>query len=106
MLADMGADVIKIEHPVGGDDSRSFSIPNREGESVYFLTVNRNKRSIAIDLKAAAGKALFLELKAPNKKPTKLQEKWLRLLREQGFAADWTDDIGHGRTLVRTHLLG
>ena len=52
------------------------------------------------------GKALFLELKAPNKKPTKLQEKWLRLLREQGFAAEWTDDIGEGRTMVRGALLG
>ena len=52
MLADMGADIIKIENPKGGDDSRNFSIPNIEGHSVYFMTVNRNKRSIALDLKA------------------------------------------------------
>lgn len=52
------------------------------------------------------GKALWLELKAPNKRPTKLQLKWMERLREQGFAAEWTDDIGHGQTLVREHLLG
>ncbi len=64
MLADMGADVIKIENPDGGDDSRSFSVPNVDGHSIYFLSVNRNKRSVAIDLKATEGKAAFLKLVA------------------------------------------
>jgi crotonobetainyl-CoA:carnitine CoA-transferase CaiB-like acyl-CoA transferase len=62
MLADMGAEVIKIEHPEGGDDTRSFLHPNFEGISTYFLTVNRNKKSVALDLKAPAGKAAFLKL--------------------------------------------
>ncbi|MDX2158179.1 MAG: CoA transferase [Hyphomicrobiaceae bacterium] len=62
MLADMGADVIKIENPDGGDDTRGFTEPNLNGVSTYFLTVNRNKRSVALDLKSPAGKAAFLKL--------------------------------------------
>ena len=64
MLADMGADVIKVENPDGGDDSRSLSEPSLHGVSTYFLTVNRNKRSVALDLKAPAGRAAFLRLVA------------------------------------------
>ena len=62
MLADMGADVIKIENPKGGDDSRNFSVPSIAGHSVYFLTVNRNKRSVALDLKSQEGRRVFLKL--------------------------------------------
>ncbi len=64
LLADMGADVIKVENPAGGDDSRQFSLPSHGGHSVYFLTINRNKRSVALDLKHAAGRAAFLQLVA------------------------------------------
>jgi crotonobetainyl-CoA:carnitine CoA-transferase CaiB-like acyl-CoA transferase len=60
-LADMGADVIKIENPDGGDDSRTFS-PFHGGHSVYFLTFNRNKRSVALDLKSKAGRDAFITL--------------------------------------------
>ncbi len=49
-LADLGAEVLKIENPAGGDDTRSFLSPARDGHSTYFLTVNRNKKSIAIDI--------------------------------------------------------
>ena len=62
MLADMGADVVKIENPDGGDDSRTFSEPSLNGVSTYFLSINRNKQSVALDLKAPAGKAAFLRL--------------------------------------------
>ena len=53
VLADMGADVIKIEHPKGGDDSRAFG-PFVEGcgESAYFMSLNRNKTSITLDMKS------------------------------------------------------
>lgn len=64
LLADMGADVIKIENPDGGDDSRSFSEPSFRGLSTYFLSINRNKRSVALDLKSAAGRDAFLRLVA------------------------------------------
>lgn len=50
MLADLGARVIKIEHPDGGDDSRQVG-PFVDGESAYFASINRNKESIALDLK-------------------------------------------------------
>ena len=55
MLADMGADVIKVEKVPGGDDSRRFAPPTLAGESAAYLMMNRNKRGIAIDLKAPAG---------------------------------------------------
>jgi crotonobetainyl-CoA:carnitine CoA-transferase CaiB-like acyl-CoA transferase len=61
LLADMGADVIKVENPKGGDFTRSAA-PFLEGEGAGFLAVNRNKRSIALDLKAERGREIFLEL--------------------------------------------
>lgn len=61
-LGDLGADVVKIEEPGRGDESRSYGPPFRGGESAYFLSVNRNKRSCAIDLKSEAGRDLVLRL--------------------------------------------
>jgi crotonobetainyl-CoA:carnitine CoA-transferase CaiB-like acyl-CoA transferase len=55
VLADLGADVIKVEHPERGDDTRHWGPPFAGGESAYFLSVNRNKRSIGVDLKRAEG---------------------------------------------------
>ena len=55
LLADLGADVIKIENPVGGDETRQWGPPWLDGESAYYLSVNRNKRSIALDLKQPEG---------------------------------------------------
>ena len=59
LLGDMGADVIKIEKPQGGDDSRTMGPPFIEGESAAFLAVNRNKRSVAMNLKLEKGRELF-----------------------------------------------
>src|SRR6476646_3562881 len=50
LLADLGAEVIKVEGP-GGDDTRTWLPPTRDGVATYYLGVNRNKRSIALDLK-------------------------------------------------------
>ncbi len=61
MLSDLGAQIIKVEVPGSGDDSRAFG-PFKNGQSLYFLNVNRGKESIAIDLKNEGGKALLLEL--------------------------------------------
>ncbi len=61
-LADFGAEVIKIENPeTGGDDSRQFG-PHYEGESVYFMSVNRNKKSMTLNLKIKEGKDIFCKL--------------------------------------------
>jgi len=61
LLADLGADVVKVESP-GGDDTRSWVPPVRGDVSTYFLGVNRNKRSVALDLKDDADAALAREL--------------------------------------------
>lgn len=62
MLGDLGADVIKIEHPAKGDDTRLWGPPFVDGESSYFLTVNRNKRSISLDLKSPGGREILWRL--------------------------------------------
>ena len=62
MLADMGADVVKVEKIGSGDDSRRFLPPAIEGESAAFMMMNRNKRGIALDLKHEQGKAVLLKL--------------------------------------------
>lgn len=54
-LADLGADVIKVEHPERGDDTRHWGPPFAGGESAYFLSINRNKRSIGVDIKTEEG---------------------------------------------------
>lgn len=58
LLADMGADVIKIEKPHTGDDSRA-NYPMKNGESVYYINLNRNKRGITLNLKSEEGKDIF-----------------------------------------------
>ena len=68
MLGDMGADVVKVEQPGRGDDTRHWGPPfvggneHEPGESAYFLSVNRNKRSLALDLKSPAGVAALWRL--------------------------------------------
>jgi len=62
-LVDLGAEVIKIEPPGGGDETRGFP-PTRDGESHYFLAVNRGKQSVVLDLKSPEGVALAKDLAA------------------------------------------
>ena len=62
MLADMGARVIKLEHPARGDDTRAWGPPFVGGESVYFLSVNRNKESLTLDFKQPEGRAILESL--------------------------------------------
>ena len=63
LLADLGADVIKVEGP-GGDDTRSWVPPTRDDVGTYYLAVNRNKRSVVLDLKDTGDRALAHELSA------------------------------------------
>src|SRR5438552_11648090 len=62
MLADMGADVIKVEKLPGGDDARNYREPRINGVSAPFLMMNRNKRGIALNLKLPQGREILLRL--------------------------------------------
>jgi crotonobetainyl-CoA:carnitine CoA-transferase CaiB-like acyl-CoA transferase len=61
-LGDMGAEVIKVEQPGKGDDTRAFAPPYQGDQAAYFLSVNRNKKSITLDMKSEAGKAVLWRL--------------------------------------------
>src|SRR5947208_762861 len=62
LLGDMGARVIKIERPGQGDDTRGWGPPFLEGESAYFLSINRNKESVVLDFKEKDGRAALEQL--------------------------------------------
>src|SRR5207249_8214600 len=66
LLADMGARVIKIEQPGRGDDTRGWGPPFVEGESAYFLSINRNKESVTLDFKRPEGRAILDRLIATS----------------------------------------
>ena len=61
VLADLGAEIIKIEQPGKGDDSRAYG-PYKNGESAYFMSLNRNKESVTLNLKTPEGKEILKEL--------------------------------------------
>jgi len=62
LLADLGAEVVKVERPVAGDDTRAWGPPWRADQSTYFASVNRNKESVVVDLATPAGRAEAKEL--------------------------------------------
>jgi Predicted acyl-CoA transferases/carnitine dehydratase len=62
LLSDLGADVVKVERPGSGDETRSWGPPFVGADAAYYLAVNRGKRSCAIDLSVEAGRALVQEL--------------------------------------------
>jgi crotonobetainyl-CoA:carnitine CoA-transferase CaiB-like acyl-CoA transferase len=64
LLADLGADVVKVERPGTGDDTREWGPPGIGGEAAYFLAVNRSKRSCALDLATPEGRAVAARLAA------------------------------------------
>ena len=65
-LGDLGADVIKVENPDGGDDTRHLGTAIQGGERTYYLCVNRNKRSIAIDFRTPEGQKIIKDLAAQS----------------------------------------
>ena len=62
LLADMGADVVKVERPGAGDDTRAFGPPFVNGESAYFMSINRNKRSLTLNLKEEKARQLLRQM--------------------------------------------
>ncbi len=63
ILGDLGAEIIKIETPGSGDDTRQWGPPFIAGESAYFLSINRNKKSLTLDLDSEAGRSVFYDLR-------------------------------------------
>jgi crotonobetainyl-CoA:carnitine CoA-transferase CaiB-like acyl-CoA transferase len=106
LLADMGADVIKIEMPGKGDDSRHWGPPFIEGESAYFMSINRNKRSLSLDIGTTSGKQIFKDLVAKadvvieNMRPGSLERKGLSYkdLSEGNERLIWCSITGFGLT--------
>jgi formyl-CoA transferase len=102
MLGDMGADVIKVEPPGAGDDTRSWGPPFAAGESAYFLGVNRNKRSMTLNMAVPSGQEILAQLIAQcdvlveNFKVGTL-EKW-------GFGNDWLEV--HAPRVIRCSITG
>jgi crotonobetainyl-CoA:carnitine CoA-transferase CaiB-like acyl-CoA transferase len=94
MLGDMGADVVKVEPP-GGDDTRGWGPPFVAGESAYFLGVNRNKRSVTINLAVPAGRKLLAGL--IEQADVIIDNFKLGTLAKWGFSDAWFDDMRRGR---------
>jgi succinate--hydroxymethylglutarate CoA-transferase len=102
LLGDMGADVIKVESPRGGDDTRSWGPPFLNGESAYYLGCNRNKRGVAIDFSVAAGRDLLKRL--ISKSDVLLDNFKTGTLERWGFDDAWFET--HAPQLVRCSITG
>jgi crotonobetainyl-CoA:carnitine CoA-transferase CaiB-like acyl-CoA transferase len=102
MLGDMGADVIKVEPPGAGDDTRTWGPPFVNGESAYFLGVNRNKRSLTLNMGVKAGQEVLAEL---VKKADVLVENFkLGTLEKWGITNAWLER--HAPRVVRCSITG
>jgi crotonobetainyl-CoA:carnitine CoA-transferase CaiB-like acyl-CoA transferase len=101
-LGDMGADVIKIEPPDRGDDTRTWGPPFVEAESTYFMSVNRNKRSLTLNLASKAGQSILATL---CKSADVLIDNFkLGTLEKWGFTDTWFD--ANAPRLVRCSITG
>ena len=89
MLGDMGADVIKVESPGTGDDTRTWGPPFTGGESAYFLCVNRNKRSLTLNMKAQAGREILTQLL--RKADVVVENFKLGTLEKWGITDEWLE---------------
>ncbi len=87
MLGDMGADVIKVEPPGTGDDTRSWGPPFVEGEAAYFLGLNRNKRSITLNMAVKPGQEILAAL--IRKSDVLIENFKVGTLEKWGFDNDW-----------------
>ncbi|HEY7665663.1 MAG TPA: CoA transferase [Xanthobacteraceae bacterium] len=102
MLGDMGAEVIKVEPPGSGDDTRSWGPPFVAGEACYFLGVNRNKRSLTLNMAVPAGQKILAALIA--KSDVLIDNFRLGTLAKWGFSDAWFD--AHAPRLVRCSITG
>ncbi len=102
MLGDMGADVIKVEPPDKGDDTRGWGPPFIAGEAAYFLGVNRNKRSLALNMAVPAGQKILAGL--VEKADVLIDNFRIGTLEKWGFTDAWFEQ--HAPRLVRCSITG
>lgn len=98
MLGDLGARVIKVESPAGGDDSRGWGPPFVEGESTYFLSANRNKESVTADMKSAEGKEFLTKL--VGKADVLLENFRPGVLDRLGFSVERLHELNPGLVIL------
>jgi succinate---hydroxymethylglutarate CoA-transferase len=102
MLGDMGADVVKVEPPETGDDTRTWGPPFLSGDAVYFLGVNRNKRSLTLNMAVPAGQKILAGL--IEKADVLIDNFKLGTLDKWGFTGAWFER--HAPRLVRCSITG
>jgi crotonobetainyl-CoA:carnitine CoA-transferase CaiB-like acyl-CoA transferase len=102
MLGDMGADVIKVEPPTGGDDTRSWGPPFAAGEAAYYLSANRNKRSMTLNMAVPAGQKVLASL--IGRADVVIDNFKLGTLARWGFSDDWFD--AKAPAVVRCSITG
>ena len=102
MLGDMGAEVIKVEPPGRGDDTRQWGPPFIAGESTYFLSINRNKRSLTLNLAAPPGQEILTRL--IGQADVLIDNFKLGTLAKWGFSDAWFET--HAPRLVRCSITG
>ncbi|MBX3661502.1 MAG: CoA transferase [Burkholderiales bacterium] len=102
MLGDMGADVIKVEPPGAGDDTRSWGPPFAEGESAYYLGVNRNKRSMTLNMAVKSGQEVLAGL--IRKSDVLVENFKVGTLEKWGFGNDWLQ--ANAPRLIRCSITG
>jgi succinate---hydroxymethylglutarate CoA-transferase len=102
MLGDMGAEVIKVEPPGEGDDTRGWGPPFIAGESAYFLGVNRNKRSLTLNMAVPAGQKVLAGL--IERADVLVDNFRIGTLAKWGFTDAWFED--HAPRLVRCSITG
>jgi succinate---hydroxymethylglutarate CoA-transferase len=102
MLGDMGAEVIKVEPPDKGDDTRNWGPPFVAGEAAYFLGVNRNKRSLTLNMAVPAGQKILASL--VEKADVLIDNFRIGTLEKWGFTDAWFEQ--HAPRLVRCSITG
>ncbi len=102
MLGDMGAEVIKVEPPDRGDDTRGWGPPFVAGEAAYFLGVNRNKRSLTLNMAVPAGQKILAGL--VEKADVLIDNFRIGTLEKWGFTDAWFEQ--HAPRLVRCSITG
>ncbi|WP_326522857.1 CaiB/BaiF CoA transferase family protein [Sphingomonas sp.] len=113
-LGDLGAEVVKVESPRGGDQTRHWGTPVEGGERTYYLSINRNKRAIAVDFSKPAGAALLADLAARS--DVLIENYMLGTLERYGLGYDqlrarnpgliYCSISGYGRTGAEAHRPG